>query len=345
MVSLRALPPVTWVIRHWRGDLSLPLSFWVNGTVIAMMGIGFILVTALQMQIPDAPPVTRVTAVVITVVHVLALWLWMSVGVWRSAGRHANGGGRRAWGLAARTVVVLGAAMTALMLVGVSSLLDQPARAVAAPAPAANEPVYTRPVVERMLKESDAPLYKAIAENLPEVYEDLVTQITAGMAEGGSQAEMAARITPVVEAAITPHLYRGSDEAILAFAEVVIETLETIHRADPAACRAYLNSEPVDVGPIVGEELRRRDVATTLMVVRSLGDYWILSSEELSETLDQIAADVAKTRPSDGEVFQAMFADTLSPEHQCVAVILLYREGLNLPAPLNAAFLRSLLKG
>lgn len=94
-------------VRHWRGELSLPVSYWVNGTLIAGIGMG--LLSAGLGAI--AATGLSLSSLSILIILFLALsgvvWLWSLVGIWRSAGHHPDRGGNVFWTGAARIIVAL----------------------------------------------------------------------------------------------------------------------------------------------------------------------------------------------------------------------------------------------
>ena len=98
----------SYVVRHWRGELSLPLSYWINamlvGIVAAAIGRG---VGEVSAELRD-PRLDLAIGLALMLVG-LVLPVWQIVGVWRSAGRHRARGGSRFWAIAARVLMVLGA--------------------------------------------------------------------------------------------------------------------------------------------------------------------------------------------------------------------------------------------
>jgi hypothetical protein len=97
----------SYVARHWRGELSLPKSYWVNGVVIGIAcRIVFSgLLTGIAAAAASMPAFALLFAVVVLVN--IAIVAWMIVGIWRSAGRYA---GPKYWAILARVAVVIGAA-------------------------------------------------------------------------------------------------------------------------------------------------------------------------------------------------------------------------------------------
>jgi hypothetical protein len=85
-------------IRHWRGELSLPVSYWINNILsvlliyalaaplVAFVGDGR---TAGNGSIAAAYSLYFITA--------LAISLWQLIGVWRSATHHPSRGGKAFW--------------------------------------------------------------------------------------------------------------------------------------------------------------------------------------------------------------------------------------------------------
>ena len=98
--------------RHWVGHLPLPLSYWVNGALLSAL----ILLAAelLTYKIRTNWGSLRWIAVVALAYLIVStiVWMWSSVGIWRSAYWHRRRGGSPGWGFAARALVLLGAVVT-----------------------------------------------------------------------------------------------------------------------------------------------------------------------------------------------------------------------------------------
>jgi hypothetical protein len=109
-----APPKGNYFVRHWRGELSLRLSYWVNGPFASILGM--ILVRVLVEVVDTAAGLgayRRVFLVGGTWLVMSVVLVWEVVGVWRSAGRlRPNADGRMEvspWGPMARLIVVLSA--------------------------------------------------------------------------------------------------------------------------------------------------------------------------------------------------------------------------------------------
>ncbi len=94
--------------RHWRGELSLPQSWWVNGFVlgIAVAILVAVLATLLQSDAFDDRPFAELIGTCTIWLGIALLMLWQGVGIWRAAAvdcASANG----IWSAAARATLVL----------------------------------------------------------------------------------------------------------------------------------------------------------------------------------------------------------------------------------------------
>jgi hypothetical protein len=100
--------------RHWAGHLSLPVSYWVNGAILSALILAA--VEYLTRRMADTGGSLRGIAIIALVYLGFSalLWVWSSVGIWRSAYWHRRRGGTPGWGLAARTALLLGLAVTLL---------------------------------------------------------------------------------------------------------------------------------------------------------------------------------------------------------------------------------------
>jgi hypothetical protein len=97
-----------WIVRHWRGWYSLGVSYWLNGLP------RMVLMIALGALVRARPVVAHQLDIWLTLLleGVLLTYVWLGVGIWRSASRHIKETGHRFWARCAQVVVVLGAAGT-----------------------------------------------------------------------------------------------------------------------------------------------------------------------------------------------------------------------------------------
>lgn len=93
-------------VRHWRGSLSLPISYWVNGS---LLGIAMAAFFTLIGEVTDEWSLRAAAfAGIVALVLALVVTVWSSVGVWRSATRHPDRGGSPGWAGAAKVVTGIG---------------------------------------------------------------------------------------------------------------------------------------------------------------------------------------------------------------------------------------------
>lgn len=112
---------VRYIIRHWRGELSLPTAFWLNFVALNLLLL-LMRPVAEQMLVSlsfDDDPrfMARVALLHVGFVYGL-IYPWQIVGVWRSAGKWLAERERRLWPLASRAVLVLSLGGTVLTVAG-----------------------------------------------------------------------------------------------------------------------------------------------------------------------------------------------------------------------------------
>lgn len=97
----------SYIVRHWRGELSLGKSYWLNGMLMGVF-VAVLSTAVSRMDVAAHPRVYSLTVIVLLllVTPLLATWQW--VGVWRSANHHVERGGKRAWAVLAEVMVVVG---------------------------------------------------------------------------------------------------------------------------------------------------------------------------------------------------------------------------------------------
>lgn len=101
-----AIPATTtgsYFARHWRGELSLPKSYWVSGVLLFgfCCNLAMIVVVTLAIFALRATPALAFTVAVAYILLTLGAYVWAVVGIWRSANRRGGG-----WAMVARIVMI-----------------------------------------------------------------------------------------------------------------------------------------------------------------------------------------------------------------------------------------------
>ena len=100
----RTVKRANYFIRHWRGQLSLGVSYWVNGFLASfVVTIAAVAVAAMQ---ADVRTQAALTLAVFVLAIIGSVWQW--VGIWRSASNHFSRGGTHFWAGTAKVMVILG---------------------------------------------------------------------------------------------------------------------------------------------------------------------------------------------------------------------------------------------
>ena len=98
-----------YILRHWRGDLSLGFSYWVN--IVFLTLILLVLFAMIGEEDLSSKTSYYQFAVIITslVLATMLIAVWQIVGTWRSSDRHTSRGGRKFWAITAKVLLILGA--------------------------------------------------------------------------------------------------------------------------------------------------------------------------------------------------------------------------------------------
>jgi hypothetical protein len=94
----------SYIARHWRGELSLPIAYWVNGGIFSAIWFAAESLLSSNLYALQIPALSILVLVFVLLVTA-ALMIWILVGVWRSAGHYR---GAPVWATLARVAVVIG---------------------------------------------------------------------------------------------------------------------------------------------------------------------------------------------------------------------------------------------
>jgi len=111
--------------RHWRGELSLPVSLWINGNLISLALAALVMAVAATDAVNEMPRWFAAGGVAYWLLLVV-MTVWQLVGVWRSAGKYLAAGKSKCWGRLAMAMVILGifASIFSLSTVGVPQSME-----------------------------------------------------------------------------------------------------------------------------------------------------------------------------------------------------------------------------
>ena len=92
--------------KHWRGELSLALSFWVN---FVLLNIFFSTIAVLNSDchFTDNPVVISRIGIILIVIQLVFVFPWQFIGLWRSGTNRFKRCGRHFWSVAVKLLIVL----------------------------------------------------------------------------------------------------------------------------------------------------------------------------------------------------------------------------------------------
>jgi hypothetical protein len=94
-------------VRHWRGELSLPVSYWVNGILAGVLAAVAIIVISTNIDVKNNfRPDVAFLLVISMYASLYLLQIWQTVGTWRSATTYGLRWPRRWWGAVVKVMLV-----------------------------------------------------------------------------------------------------------------------------------------------------------------------------------------------------------------------------------------------
>ncbi len=100
-------PKISYIRKHWRGQLSLAVSFWIN---LFLLNIVILLFWTLlgYSDILKNPVISARVIIIFAAFVFLIVYPWQIIGLWRSCNRHIEIHGKHFWARTAQVLVVLG---------------------------------------------------------------------------------------------------------------------------------------------------------------------------------------------------------------------------------------------
>jgi hypothetical protein len=98
-----------YIRKHWRGNLSLPISFWVNGSLTVVIVALLTVYGSDELDYSDLSEASWLIATLTLYCVSIIISVWSIVGIWRSATSYQKNGGALKWSLTARLLALLGA--------------------------------------------------------------------------------------------------------------------------------------------------------------------------------------------------------------------------------------------
>jgi ATP-dependent protease ClpP protease subunit len=98
---------VNYIRKHWRGELSLAVSYWIN-LVLLNIAVTLLSVFFSSGGIIENPVIAARVVIILCAFNLLIIYPWQIIGLWRSCGNHIEESGKRFWPRTAQVFVVLG---------------------------------------------------------------------------------------------------------------------------------------------------------------------------------------------------------------------------------------------
>lgn len=195
------------------------------------------------------------------------------------------------------------------------------------------------------------PLYRAVREAEPELFERIRDDLAEGLAAGKPEAELIAAGRARVLPPTRKYLPRASEATVVAFAGLVIDQIDQLNARDPQVCYDYLLGTPasqhLDLRRYLSEDLLRRELAVSAEAIDSgARSPQAVPDRARGAELQQMLTERLRARaPQHLQALEAMRAPDADRAAVCRAIQALYRESLAMPRDQGVALLRFIFAG
>ena len=222
------LPRSNYLLRHWRGELSLSKAYWIN-TILAVTVIcsSIFALRALLEYIGPSNDLTALGAWIAFCLLVLAVVVWQFVGLWRSASYHSERGGSAFWARAAQVMVVIGASTGIVTWIADSSRFASSGILMLS--------TETTKVKASLIK---IPAYATLQRVAPTAFNSLSEDVAERFQQGASDDAIFSAARAALGQAVKPYTPHASDEAVLEIADIYLAYMNELKETDPESCVA-----------------------------------------------------------------------------------------------------------
>ncbi|MBW7989022.1 MAG: hypothetical protein FVQ84_03245 [Planctomycetes bacterium] len=106
---------VNYIRKHWRGEFSLAVSFWINLVLLNFLKVLFEKLFSYN-EIIENPVIVARVVIIYAVFCYIVVYPWQIVGLWRSCNHHIEKCGKRFWALTSQGFVIVGFILTIALL-------------------------------------------------------------------------------------------------------------------------------------------------------------------------------------------------------------------------------------
>ncbi len=190
------------------------------------------------------------------------------------------------------------------------------------------------------------PLYAAVRDADPAAYESIMSTVRSAFEKGRSLADIRAVVRPIVQELYVKRLALTSDEALLAFARLLVDQMATLKDRDPQLCYAYgFDIDGADVQPEehFTADLLAREVSVGAEVIKRFQAERQLPTEaSVATQLEHVFTSLTQEYSRDVVLMSQNSHTTEERAKMCSMTLSMYEEILRLPSFQGVPLLRYL---
>jgi hypothetical protein len=196
----------------------------------------------------------------------------------------------------------------------------------------------------------DIRVYQEIKKYDPKFYEQIENELKLSMSKGETQAQATARIRSAVSQNASKYIPVASDESLIHFAEITIDTMKQLTKIDPSLTYKFLFPKEygsIQVGKYVTEQNQTALLDSLAEIIRTGA-----SNPKVVTDLDQANLYLENVRTSlyqkyGDELYELsdFHSPNIDKRRACNLLIDLYEEVFKLPKGQKTLVLRSMFSG
>ena len=205
---------------------------------------------------------------------------------------------------------------------------------------------YYQKQIQKSLLEIAA--YKEISKYDPELFQLIKNEINVSTKSGESESQTITRIRTVISQGASKYIPLASDNALIAFAKVMIDTLKQLTSKDPLLSYKFLFPKQygtISVGKYISQETQDALLDTLAAVIRTGASNPIVIDDysEAEALLEKVRSILFKTYGDELFVLANFHSSDVDKKRACHFMIDLYEEILKLPKHETCLVLRYVL--
>ena len=201
-----------------------------------------------------------------------------------------------------------------------------------------------RTIESLMLKE---PVYQAIKQYDPEMYENISSEFRKGLKQGSDQQQIHGSVRDRITVFAQKRLPHASDEAVVSHIKIMLNEMDELNKHGGDLCFRFLfpQARRIDAGKYLSKQIQEADHAALAQIIKTSTEspQPIPEEAEVKSKMKPILLELSKIYGNDLWMLQNPTASNVNKDKVCEMTADLYKEILKLPPNESGKILRFML--